>query len=361
MQLNPADAGALAQIRQAVRQHIRADALRSMCEAIAQQVEETSLPFTYAGILLASGDRIGDAIEMLRLPPDLPFNQVLADYLEARQDFQPATTTFQQTAPYDIWTRTTIYQNYLDSTLTAFEAFARRTPPPGDQACPTLVDIGPGNGVLLVAMIKRLHHLYRLDQLEVVLIEQSPQMLEAAERLCKQSFSFPITVTPFSGKIEQLSPQGFQAIEEKKPIWFINASLSLHHMPREIKLPTLTKLASLGAPCFLADANGNHDSPDQDSPELIYSVTKSYGSVVQDTLGSPLTAEEKKLCIDHFILAEAITILGNDRSNRGDYHALIPEWQAMAHLAGWTVSDLAATSQIGETPYTFAMQLHPQL
>jgi hypothetical protein len=156
MQLNPADAGALAQIRQAVRQHIRADALRSMCEAIAQHVEETSLPFTYAGILLASGDRIGDAIEMLRLPPDLPFNQVLADYLEARQDFQPATTTFQQTAPYDIWTRTTIYQNYLDSTLSAFEAFARRTPPPGDQACPTLVDIGPGNGVLLVAMIKRL-------------------------------------------------------------------------------------------------------------------------------------------------------------------------------------------------------------
>jgi hypothetical protein len=92
MQLNPADAGALAQIRQAVRQHIRADALRSI------------LPFTYAGILLASGDRIGDAIEMLRLPPDLPFNQVLADYIEARQEFLPATTTFQQTAPYDIWT-----------------------------------------------------------------------------------------------------------------------------------------------------------------------------------------------------------------------------------------------------------------
>jgi hypothetical protein len=152
------------------------------------------------------------------------------------------------------------------------------------------MDIGPGNGVLLVGMIKRLNHLYPLDQLELILIEQSPQMLAAAEKLCKESFSFPITVMPVAGKIEELSPQAFAAIEEKKPIWLINGSLSLHHMPREIKIPTLTKLASLGAPCFIAEANSNHDSPEQDSPELIHSVTKSYGNVIQDTLGLTIHA-----------------------------------------------------------------------
>lgn len=360
MQLNAADAKELLRIREAVHQQLPFDALLTMCEGLSAQVEEKHLPFTYAGILLASGDRLEEAIQVLRLQPELSFNQVLADYIEERREFLPATTTFQQTAPYDIWTRTTIYQNYLASTLAAFDGFARRTPPPKGQGCPTVMDIGPGNGVLLVEMIKRLNQLYPLDQLELILIEQSPQMLAAAEKLCKETFAFPITVMPVAGKIEDLSPQTFAAIEAKKPIWLINGSLSLHHMPREIKIPTLTKLASLGAPCFIAEANSNHDRPEQDSPELIDSVTKSYGNVIQDTLASPLTAAEKKLCIDHFILAEAINILGKDRASRGDYHALIPEWQDMAHLAGWKVADVAATSRMGETAYTFAMQLEPQ-
>lgn len=54
-----------------------------------------------------------------------------------------------------------------------------------------------------------------------------------------ESFLIPVKVFPIAGKIQELSAEAFAAIGQNKPIWLITACLSLHHMPREVKIPTL--------------------------------------------------------------------------------------------------------------------------
>lgn len=284
MFVNQADSEQLNQIRQAANEQASIDKIIELCQTISQQVTDREFPLTYAGILLASKNRISDSIKVLKLCPGRTFSNVLADYLLETQAFTPASKAFQETTPYDVWTQTDLYKSQMAGTLDAVAAFAQRTPPPSSSAYPTIIDIGPGNGALIVEIVKQLLPLYHLESIHLILIEQSPEMLAAAQKYCQESISIPIRFTPICCQIQKITAQQLAILEKHLPIWFINASLSLHHMPREIKVPTMKKLTNLSAYCLISEANYNHDRPEKDTPELLYSVADQGGwNVVKTT------------------------------------------------------------------------------
>jgi SAM-dependent methyltransferase len=357
MFINQADSEQLNQIRQAINEPASIDKIIELCQTLSHQVTDRQFPLTYAGILLASKARISDSIRVLKLCPARTFNAVLADYLEETQAFIPAAQVFHETAPYDVWTQTDLYKSQMAGTLDALAAFAQRTPPPPSNTYPTILDIGPGNGVLLVEIIKRLSLLYHLEGIHLILIEQSPKMLAAAQKYCQESLTFPLEFTPISCPIQKITPRQLARLEKPQQIWFINASLSLHHLSREMKIPTMKKLVNLSPHFLISEANYNHDCPQKDTPELIYSVTENYGLVMQDILKSSASKTQQKLCINNFLLTEAINILKNEREHRGDYHALIPEWQEIAKQGGWNVVKTTPTVSLPERIFTFTMEL----
>ncbi|WP_041548043.1 SAM-dependent methyltransferase [Chamaesiphon minutus] len=361
MFIDRTDSEQLNQIQQAVNDRADLDKIIELCKTISHQVKDRQFPLTYAGILLASAHRISEAISVLKLGVDRTFNQVLADYLIETQAFAPAATAFAETTPYDVWTQTDLYQSQMSGTLKAIANFARRTPPPAVNYHPTIIDIGPGNGTLLIEIIKQLLALYPIESIHLILIEQSPEMLAAAQKYCQASLIIPITFTPICCRIQEIEPHQWAIIKEQQPIWFVNASLSLHHMPKEIKVPTMAMLANLSTYCLLSDAHYNHDLPEKDTPELIYSVTENYGFVIKDVLKSLASETDKKLCINNFLLTEAINIIKNDRPERGDYHTLIGEWQEIANRGQWEVIETTPTVSLSERPFTFTMELKSKL
>jgi hypothetical protein len=361
MFIDRADSDQLNQIRQAVDERSAIEKIIELCQTISHQVTDKQFPLTYAGILLADRDRIADAIQVLKLCPDRTFSTVLADYLSETQSFTPAATAFQETTPYDVWTQTDLYGSQMAGTLDAIATFARRTPPPAIDSAATIIDIGPGNGTLLVEIVKRILAIYPLESIHLVLIEQSPGMLAAAQSYCQKSLPIPITFTPICCRIQEISAQQLTAIEQHQPIWFINASLSLHHMPKEIKVPTMQMLSNLSTYCLISDAHYNHDLPEKDTPELVYSVAENYGFVIKDVLSSGASDPDKKLCIDNFLLTESINILKNKREERGDYHTMIAEWAEIADRGQWQVIGTTPTVSLPERPFTFTMELQPNI
>ena len=203
--------------------------------------------------------------------------------------------------------------------------------------------------------------LYPLESIHLILIEQSPEMLAAAQNYCQKSLPISVTFTPICCRIQEISTQQLETIQQQQPIWFINASLSLHHMPKEVKVPTMEMLTKFSTYCLISDTHYNHDPPDRDTPELVYSVSENYGFVIQDVLDSGASEIDKKLCINNFLLTEAINILKNDRADRGDYHTLIGEWQEIADRGQWTVIKTTPTVSLSERPFTFTMELKPKL
>lgn len=357
MFVNRSDSEQLNKIRQEVNKQASIDTIIDLCQSISQQVTDEQLPLTYAGILLASGQRIADSIRVLKLCVDRTFSHVLADYLVENQDFAPAAKAFQETTPYDVWTQTDLYKSQMTGTLKAIASFARKNPPPAANLCPTIIDIGSGNGILIVEIVKQILALYPLESIHIISIEQSPEMLAVTQKYCQESISIPVVFTPICCKIQEITTQQLEIIRQYHPIWFMNASLSLHHMPKEIKIPTMRMLAGLSSYCSISEAHYNHDLPEKDTPELIYSVTESYGFVIQDVLNSRASEIDKKLCIDNFLLTEAINILKNDRQNRGDYHALISEWEEIAEQGSWAVVEITPTVSLPERPFAFTMEL----
>jgi hypothetical protein len=361
MFIDRADSEKLNQIRQAVDERSALDEIIALCQTISHQVTDRQFPLIYAGILLADRDRIADAIQLLKLCPDRTFSHVLADYLSQTQALIPAATAFEETTPYDVWTQTDFYAAQMAGTLDTIAAFARRNPPHVDNNCPTIIDIGPGNGTLLVEIVKQILAIYPLESIHLVLIEQSPVMLAAAQVYCQKSLPIPIKFTPICCRIQDISAQQLEIIDKHQPIWFINASLSLHHMPKEIKVATMKMLANLSTYCLISDAHYNHDLPEKDTPELVYSVTENYGFVIQDVLNSRASETGKALCINNFLLTEAINILKNDRHERGDYHTMIGEWEEIADRGQWQVIKTTSTVSLPERPFTFTMELEPNI
>jgi hypothetical protein len=146
-----------------------------------------------------------------------------------------------------------------------------------------------------------------------------------------------------------------EALQEHQPIWFINASLSLHHIPRELKILNMEMLNSLSTSLLITEVDDNLEELEDGSPELIYTISDISDCFIQDVLNTTSTSlSDKKSCIHSFFLADAITVLKNIQELRVEHWMSNSQWQEVAKLAGFQV--VKTTPIVSSVPY-FTMEL----
>ena len=80
-------------------------------------------------------------------------------------------------------------------------------------------------------------------------------MLKAAEMHLRQQIRIPLEVTCLPYKMQEMPESQWQFLEQTKPIWFANISLSLHHMMRVTKVPLFQRIRTLSRYCLFGEAN----------------------------------------------------------------------------------------------------------
>jgi hypothetical protein len=302
-------------------------------------LNEKVFPFFYASEMLFSKGRFDDAMDFLENHRgDNVFTNVLYSYLLKSGKFEPAAVIFEKSAPYDLWTRSNLFSKVFNGSLITLSRYIKVNPPPSTDLV-TIIDIGTGNGVMIAAMINKILESYSIKKIKLILVEQSAEMLEVSKNYCNAHIRTQLEIVTVHSKVEDISREDAEkAAKNNYPIWFVNCSLSLHHLPWERKIPVLRVIREMSGTCLLSELNFNHDSPERDDPELDYSVYTNYGFLMRDVLESPrLNAEEKVIVNEQFFLSEAVAILSKPRSERVDYHTKISGWKDVALKAGFNM------------------------
>jgi len=167
----------LTQISQGFTDGKSVDELIDICQGISLFVPNQEFPLIYAGVLLARNNQVQNGIKVLRRCQSSAFAKALAEYLSDTQTFSKRVKTFKEAKPYDAWMQTEIYQSIRAGVFDMVKHFAKQNPPPSVDE-PTIVDIGPGNGILTVEIVKQLQQVYPLRGIHLILIEPVFQRLD---------------------------------------------------------------------------------------------------------------------------------------------------------------------------------------
>lgn len=346
----------LNQLRQFVTNNISLAHLFKQCRESSMRLNDKTFPYVYVGILMACQNRLTEAKKLLEKGLDNSFAMMLRQYLLETESFSPSVKVFQNSRPYYAFVQSEFYQIHKSAILEMIEQFSRRHTSSKNA---TILDIGTGNGVLITEIVNRLAEVHKLEKMELILLDSSADMLKTAEKYCQDHANISVEISSICCNIQDISPKEKALIYSMAPIWFINASFSLHHMPWEIKIPVLKTLKEFSPYCLISEFHANNDRPDKDSPEFVYSVCELYRCVIQQILKNHCSEEEKKDCIFNVGLAEAITMLKQPRKDRVDYHALAEEWKALAQEgAEYKFAKVTPTFFVGNRPVTFVMELH---
>ena len=348
----------LTQISKGVTDGKLGEELIDICQGISLSVPNKEFPLIYAGVLLARNNQVHNAIKVLRRCQKSVFGKTLAEYLYDTQNFSKRVKTFKEAKPYNAWIQTEIYQSIRAGVFDMIKHFSTQNPPPSVDK-PTIIDIGPGNGILTVEIVKQLQQLYPLRGLHLILIEPSEEMMALAIQHCHASIPRHVHITPLCNcTLQSLTSKEQNILQEYQPIWFINASLSLHHIPTELKRLNLEMLNTLSTSLLVTEIDDNLDELEDGSPELIHTVNEIYSNAIQEVLNiSSASVQDKKSCIDSFFLADAITVLKNIQELRVEHWMSISQWQKVAQLAGFQV--LKTTPLVSSIPF-FTMALKSQ-
>ena len=347
----------LIKIKAAVINGVSAVELTETCKEISPFIDDKSFVYTYAACLLASRHRIVDAMLMFALNIEDTFCKIMHEYLKETGKFELADKVFKSSDPYDIYTQTEFFKIHQMRALKHIRKFAIENPPPKSTTPVTILDIGVGNGEFIAKIVNEIIPLHNIKSLRLIIVDQSEDMLAKAKEYCQENISIQLEIMSICCKIQEIISEQFEIIQEMKPIWFMNAGLSIHHMPKEMKIPMLKNLRKLSPKLILTEVNWNHDLPEKDSPELIYSVTKSYGVFSKSILSLPVSEQRRKLCLYNFPVAEAINIIKQDRENRIDYHTTIREWRKIANEAGFKAGEASPNYVFDNEPFSFVMEM----
>jgi len=332
--------------------------LKKLCDEVSFHLEDQKFSYTYAAILLAVEGKIDDSISLLAYNSKDVFSSVLCDFLRGSKTFVPDEVVFQNASPYNAFVKTNFFNKYQKGILDCVHKFASNVPPNTSDNTVTILDMGTGNGILISKIVEEVAPIYDLKRIRLILLDPSTDMLRTAEENCRKNINIKTDIITICCKAENINTEQMDSIRNMKPIWFINASLSLHHMPLEAKIPLFKKLKTLSSCCVLSEVNWNHDIPEAKSPELIYSVVKGYGLLFKDVLESPITDDEKRATLHKFLLAEAIKIIKEPRPDRVDYHTTIEEWKKTGNAANFNTDNVITTYKFADgQPAAFVITL----
>lgn len=130
---------------------------------------------------------------------------------------------------------------------------------------------------------------------------------------------------------------------KRERLWLATSASCLHHLSSGEKLKVLRTIRGFSNELFLEELEANHDLPQKDSLELIWSVHKFYSSLIDSVNKASLSKTQKRSCIFDFLLAEAIAILMNPKPLRGNFHTLQDEWCRICREAGFHVAKTNST------------------
>lgn len=325
------------------------------CEERRGLLADPSFAMTYAAMLLATRQRIAEAIALFSRNTTDAFCTVLRGYLERTQAFSFGVTIFAEAAPYRAWFASHFHRQYQPGFVQQAAALAQAYPPPETNAHATILDVGTGNGELLAQVVNRVSQYYPLESVHLILVDPSPAMLAMAEAHCRAAIRLPITVTTVCGRLEAVTAEQWQCMERGRPIWFTTMSLSVHHMPYAVKIPMFQRIRALSRYFLLGEANWNDELP-KDSPELAYVIAKAYGLIFEDILQCPASPEDQQAAIDRFLLPEAISILTEEIGQRTDYHMSLADWERLATETGFTVQASTPIVHLRDHPIAFVSQ-----
>ena len=314
------------------------DLIVRCCDVAAGLSGDSIFSFIFAAILLAKKGEHEKAIDLLKpRTTKSPFALAFKRYLSINKGLRIKAKVFDSATAYNAWCRTEFYKEYNRAAVAEITKSILNTALPNNEAI--ILDVGSGNGILITNIINSILAAVPLTSLHLILNDASQNMLELAKLHCKQNINLPLTITTIKGRIEDISPDVIQAATKNTPVWFVNGAASLHHMPAAKKHSTLKKLASLTYKILITDFEANHDLPQADTPEFLYSLVQNQNFFIEDILLSNNSEDDKWLAIDEFILAEGLVMIANDREHRVDYHAHKHEWIDLVNKAGLTVCD----------------------
>ena len=275
--------------------------------------------YFYLGGLLASHNRHNEALDWYRsgaLLEDGMFNALMTAFMERNGgELRMPAVVFADPRPYEHFTTVPDVVALRER----FISFAAASLPVATDPV-TIMDVGCGDGSMLVLLLKRLQQAGQATEIErLILVDASIAMLELASQKLGQAFP-GVVVEKRHGRIQELAadlPQG---------ITIALMSLSYHHMPWDDKALHLRELAGKVDNLLLMELDGDNDIPELNSPELAVSVYQSYGPLMDSIFAHDAPVEVSQRCVDNFLMAEVVSLLTESRGVRNDYHMLRSQW-----------------------------------
>lgn len=278
----------------------------------------------FVGTLLASKGRVEDGKRWLvsgasRESVGLFSNAYLSAFLERKGNrFSMPAVCFEDPRPF-------VHFAGVPSMKSSRESFVRVC----GQSLPqfkrpfSIVDVGTGNGALLVMLLERLREEGKISDIgEIVLVDASPAMVDLAARTVSASFPKE-RIIPVCSRIEGVAAK----LDGRHDA--VLCSLSYHHMPYETKAVHLPQLAKNCDNFLIFELDADNDSHELHSPELACAVYQSYGRIIDYVFSHDAPLEVANACVDCFLLTEELSFLTQRRGERSDYHMLRGQWHRL--------------------------------
>lgn len=223
---------------------------------------------------------------------------------------------------------------------------------PADQGALRVLDVGCGDGGMLAALLPALLEGGRWDEVaSITLLDPSPEMISTAKARLAEAWP----EARVEGRVARL-----ENVASTLPGHYdlVVGSLSLHHMPAEVKRRALSALAPSMEHLLLLELDADHDSPEVGSPSLAASVHQTYGWMLAQVLGEGPADAVAQESADQFVAPELVSLLTQPRGKRSEYHMRRDRWIALLSEAmGPDVRPLGVRTVLA-SPHTDLFALH---
>jgi SAM-dependent methyltransferase len=232
-----------------------------------------------------------------------------------------------------------------------FVSFAVDSLPPASGSLRVL-DVGCGDGGMLAELLPALLSAGRWDEVSAVtLLDPSPSMLASSKARIASEWKG----ARVDGRVARLEDV---ARSLEGPYDLVVGSLSLHHMPSEVKRRTLAALAPSMEHLLLLELDADHDTPEVGSPRLAASIHQTYGWLLAQILGPDTPDPVARESADQFVAPELVSLLTRPRGARSEYHMARGAWMdLLADALGPDIRPLGTRTALA-TPHADLFALH---
>lgn len=225
---------------------------------------------------------------------------------------------FEDPRPYVHFTTTPSHKGAREQ----FVNYCTRTLPDFSRPV-SFMDIGTGNGTLLVDVLQNLLQTGKIQDIEeILIIDSSSAMLSLAHKTLSDALP-GCPIKTINDKIQAVASN----LDRHYDIAM--SSLAYHHMPYETKLHHAMEMEPEIDHFLLFELDADNDTGEQFSPELACSVYQSYGRLIDFMFSHDAPVDVATSAVDNFLMVEEVSFFTQPRGQRTDYHMLRNQWHSL--------------------------------